>query len=120
FGVMHDRVELVVGGEALRRDPSACDEERVPSTPGVGLLGRLVPLRVPLVVALPAIGLRLEQAWPRTCAAGIDRLLRGVEDRLDVVAVDEDRADAVRGSDGGDPRASRHRATGGELRVAVG
>src|SRR5258706_8023232 len=119
FGVAHDRVELVVGGEALRCDLRARDEQRVTSSPGLCLLGRLVPLRVSLVVALPAIGPGFDQPWTFACTAGIDGLLGRAEHSPDVVAVDDRGPYAVRRSESGDAFTSRHRATVRELRVAV-
>jgi hypothetical protein len=110
--------DVVEPRTALLQSPGR-DEERVVVAPAGRLLLGLVRLRVALVVAVPAVGLELEQDGALSGAAALGGFGgRGV-DGLHVVAVDRVRLDAVGRGPVGDPRDPGHPAAVGALRVDV-
>ena len=73
------------------------DDERVACLPLLLLLGRPVPLRVALVVAVPPVGGRLDDRGAGATAQGLDHVLHRRRGGHDVVAVDGDVAHPVPG-----------------------
>src|SRR3954452_8471337 len=82
-------VELLLRRDAGRDELLAVDEQRVAAPPRRHLVLGFVGLVVALVVAVPAVGLALQEHGALAGAAGGGGVARRGEDRLDVVAVDD-------------------------------
>src|SRR3954451_6740067 len=63
------RPQLVLDGRAVRGEAPGCEHQRIAIAPGGDLVVRLVRLGVPLVVALPAVRLSLDQHRSLAAAA---------------------------------------------------
>src|SRR6185437_14525323 len=74
-GVLADRRQLRLPACARGGEPGGRDLERVALAPARRLVLGLVGLRVALVVAVPAIGLGLDQEGPVAGAAALGRPL---------------------------------------------
>ena len=106
--------------DAGRLEPRPVGRDRVARLPGRDLVVRPVLARVGPRVAAVAVGQRLDERRPVAGARPVDGRPRDLVDRVDVVAVDEDRLEAV----GGRPVRGRvldrgHRADRRVLHVLV-